>query len=66
MSLAPRSKLRESTIGAHHHNIAGSLEPGKYADLVLLDRDPTKVNPTDIEKIKVSETWLAGERRYVG
>jgi predicted amidohydrolase YtcJ len=46
-------------------DIVGSLEPGKYADLAVLERDPTAVSPTDITKIKVSETWLAGERRYV-
>jgi predicted amidohydrolase YtcJ len=45
-------------------NIVGSLEPGKYADLALLERDPTAVNPTEIAKIKVSETWLGGERRH--
>ena len=45
-------------------DIVGSLEAGKYADLVILERDPMKVRPADIEKIKVSETWLAGERRY--
>lgn len=47
-------------------DIAGSLEPGKYADLVLLEKDPTAIDPTTIRKIKVSETWLAGERRHTG
>jgi predicted amidohydrolase YtcJ len=46
-------------------HIVGSLEPGKYADLALLERDPTAVGPTEIASIKVSETWLAGERRHV-
>jgi len=45
-------------------SIVGSLEPGKYADLALLERDITAVDPMEIAKIKVSETWLAGERRY--
>jgi predicted amidohydrolase YtcJ len=45
-------------------SIVGSIEPGKYADLTLLERDPTAVAPTDIAKIKISETWLAGERRH--
>jgi predicted amidohydrolase YtcJ len=60
--------LRAVTIDAawqcRMDNIVGSLEPGKYADLALLERDPTVVDPTEIAKIKVSETWLAGERRY--
>jgi predicted amidohydrolase YtcJ len=45
-------------------DIVGSLEPGKYADLALLEQDPTAVSPADIEKIKVNETWLAGTPRY--
>ena len=60
--------LRAVTIDAawqcRADDIVGSLEAGKYADLVILERDPMKVRPADIEKIKVSETWLAGERRY--
>lgn len=62
--------LRAVTIDAawqcHMDDIAGSLETGKYADLALLERDPTRVSQTEIEKIKVSETWLNGEQRYVG
>ncbi len=46
------------------NDIAGSLEAGKYADLALLEKDPTQVDPMEIEKIKVGETWLAGERRH--
>jgi predicted amidohydrolase YtcJ len=60
--------LRAVTIDAawqcRMDNIVGSLEPGKYADLALLERDPAAVDPTEIAKIKVSETWLAGERRH--
>jgi len=39
----------------------GSLEVGKYADLVILEKDPRKVKPTEISEIKVLETWLNGK-----
>jgi predicted amidohydrolase YtcJ len=42
----------------------GSLEIGKLADLVILDRDPRKVDPDKIKDIKVVETWMDGERVY--
>jgi predicted amidohydrolase YtcJ len=42
----------------------GSLEPGKEADLVILERDPFKVAPDEIMKSKVSETWVAGEKIF--
>jgi len=45
-------------------DITGSLEPGKQADLVILEKDPTVVQPTFIKSIKVVETWLDGEKRY--
>lgn len=45
---------------------AGSLVPGKYADLVLLEKDPTAVDPAAISQIRVLGTWLAGVRRFTG
>ena len=44
----------------------GSIEVGKYADLVLLDDDPTAVEPTAIADIGVSQTWLGGQVRFAG
>ncbi|MEY8840739.1 amidohydrolase family protein [Cribrihabitans sp. XS_ASV171] len=42
----------------------GSLEPGKLADLVILDKDPRTVDPDTIKDIKVMETWLDGRQVY--
>lgn len=42
----------------------GSLTVGKYADLVLLEDDPTTVDPTTLSSIAVSETRLAGQVRH--
>jgi predicted amidohydrolase YtcJ len=60
--------LRAVTIDAawqcRMDHIVGSLEPGKYADLVVLDRDPGSVDPTEIGAIKVLETWFEGRRRF--
>jgi hypothetical protein len=40
----------------------GALEPGKWADFILIDRDPTKVNAQDLARTKVLETWVAGKK----
>ena len=45
-------------------NEIGSLEVGKYADLVILEEDPRKVEPASISEIKVFETWLNGKKVY--
>jgi predicted amidohydrolase YtcJ len=42
----------------------GSLEEGKEADFTILESDPYKVSPDAIAGIKVSETWVAGERKF--
>ena len=41
-------------------DIVGSLEPGKRADLTVLEEDPTEVDPGRIGQIAVSGTWLDG------
>ncbi len=42
----------------------GSLEKGKEADFTILESDPYKVSPDEIAGIKISETWVAGERKF--
>ena len=49
---------------AHQEDTLGSLEPGKWADFVLLDASPFEVEPRELWKIGVVETWVAGERVY--
>ncbi len=42
----------------------GSLEAGKEADFVILEKDPFKVDPETIMNIKVSETWVGGDKTF--
>ena len=42
----------------------GTLEPGKEADLTILESDPCTADPEKIASIRVSETWVAGERKF--
>lgn len=45
-------------------NKKGTLTPGMFADLVVLDRDITKVNPAEILKTKVLRTVVGGKTVY--
>lgn len=60
--------LRAVTIDAawqcHLDHLCGSLEPGKAADLVVLEKDPTTVSPDAIQAIRLHSTWLDGRRRF--
>ena len=39
----------------------GSLEPGKRADLIILDRNPLTVSPEELPRLKVLRTFVAGQ-----
>ena len=40
----------------------GALEPGKWADFIIVDRDPTKVDAQSLARTQVLETWVAGKK----
>ena len=42
----------------------GSIEPGKYADFVILDKDIMKIGLKDIPGVKVLNTYVNGEKVY--
>jgi len=42
----------------------GSLEVGKLADFVVVDRDPFEAREDELRKIKVLETYIGGKRVF--
>jgi predicted amidohydrolase YtcJ len=60
--------LRAITIDAayelHQDEAIGSLEVGKFADLIVLDRNPLQIPAEDIANIKVLETVIGGNVVY--
>ena len=45
---------------SYEENLKGSIEPGKLADLVVLGRDPTQVDPMTIIDIPIERTMVGG------
>ena len=66
--VSPLEALKAITINAAYQygeeKSKGSIEPGKLADLVILDRNPLKGDPMTIKDIKVVETIKDGNTIY--
>src|SRR4029077_12928677 len=51
----------EAAFAMHRERDIGSLEPGKLADFVILDRNPLDTEPGQIADIRVLATVLGGQ-----
>jgi hypothetical protein len=54
----------QAPFAAHRETEIGSLEPGKHADLTVLDRNPLDTDPERITGIEVLATMLGGRPVY--
>jgi predicted amidohydrolase YtcJ len=53
---------RDAAYASFAEQRVGSLEPGKWADFILIDRDPTAIDPQALAATQVVETWVAGKK----
>ncbi|MDQ2990582.1 MAG: amidohydrolase [Pseudomonadota bacterium] len=54
----------DAAYAAHQENTVGSLEAGKWADFIVIDRDLFKVPAADIRNTVVLQTWVGGRQVY--
>jgi predicted amidohydrolase YtcJ len=66
--ITPEEAIAVWTIGGAYASfeeaIKGSIEPGKLADFVVLESDPTRVAPEEIRKVQVARTFIGGKCVY--
>ncbi|MDX1602860.1 MAG: amidohydrolase [Salinimicrobium sediminis] len=67
-ALSREEALRGMTIWAAYSNFEedekGSIEPGKFADFVILDKDLMNVPEAEIPEMKANATYLGGKRVF--
>ena len=54
----------DAAYAGHQENTLGSLEAGKQADFIVIDRDLFRMPTYDIHKTGVLETWVAGKQVF--
>jgi predicted amidohydrolase YtcJ len=59
-----RAFTLDAAYAGHQEKHLGSLEPGKQADFILVDRDIFSADPKTLWQTEVLQTWVAGRRVY--
>ena len=55
---------RAAAYAANQDDVLGTLEAGKWADFIVIDRDYFEIPASEIDDIIVLETWIGGKRVY--
>lgn len=67
-SITPMEAIRAYTIdgaySAWEEDYKGSIEAGKLADLVVLDRDPLTIDPDELKEVETELTVVDGKIAY--
>jgi len=53
-----------SAQAAGKHHMVGTLQPGKFADFVVMEEDPWHLAPEALRNLSVAQTYFAGECVY--
>ena len=59
---ALRASTRDAAYAGYAEGKIGALEPGAWADFIIIDRDPTQIDAQSLARTQVLETWVAGAK----
>ena len=55
---------KNGAYASFEEDIKGTLDPGKLADFVVIDRDITRIDPIRIREAKILQTFVGGKKVY--
>jgi predicted amidohydrolase YtcJ len=61
---ALRMMTYEPAYAVSQEDVLGTLEPGKFADLIILSDNPVTINPSDLKDLEVWLTMVGGKVEY--
>lgn len=61
---ALRSYTMDAAYAGFSEDSVGSLEPGKLADMVILERNPFNIPPEEIDRVSIGATIVGGKVVY--
>lgn len=63
---ALRAFTIDAAYAAHQEEVLGTLEQGKKADFIIVDKNFFEVDASEIWQTDVLQTWMGGEKVYDG
>jgi predicted amidohydrolase YtcJ len=61
---ALRSFTLDAAYAGHQEDVLGTLERGKWADFIIVDRDFFEIDASEIWQTEVLETWVGGRKVF--
>ncbi|USD23125.1 amidohydrolase [Microbulbifer variabilis] len=61
---ALRAFTLDAAYAGHQEKVIGNLQPGKFADFILLDKNIFEIDSQEIWQVQVLQTWVEGEKVY--
>lgn len=55
---------KNAAFASFEENLKGTISEGKFADFIVLDKDPFKIMPDALKDIKVEKTFLGGKQVF--
>ncbi len=61
VAVTTNNSIKKGAYTTHEENKKGKIIPGQLADIIVLDKDPTAIDPLEISSMLVTMTMVGGQ-----